>query len=51
MAMGSIAGWLAGELFDGGTLTLAAFMAGGWIVTAAIHLTLLRRARPPATPG
>lgn len=49
MAMGSIAGWIAGELFDGGTLTLAAFMAGGWIVTAMIHLTLLRRVRPQAT--
>jgi MFS transporter, DHA1 family, multidrug resistance protein len=47
MSMGSLAGWIAGELFDGTTLALAAFMAMGWIVTAAIHLTVLRHQRPP----
>ncbi len=48
MAMGSIAGWIAGELFDGSTLTLAASMATGWMITALIHLTVLRRRCPAA---
>lgn len=46
--LGAIAGWLAGLLQHGTTLTLAAFMAGGWVVVALIHLTLLRRPGPSA---
>ncbi|HEY1720467.1 MAG TPA: multidrug effflux MFS transporter [Magnetospirillaceae bacterium] len=46
MGVGSIAGWIAGELFDGTTLILAVFVALGWTVTAVIQQTVLRRARP-----
>ncbi len=47
--LGALAGWLAGTLQHGTTLTLAAFMAGGWTATALVHLTLLRR--PAAAPA
>ena len=54
MSFAALAGWLAGQLFDGTTLTLAAFMAGGWIAAGLTHVAMWRIARrlPPApTPA
>jgi len=45
LGVGSLGGWLAGLLYDGGTLTLALFMAGGWAATGITQLVLMRVAR------
>lgn len=49
--VGAFAGWLAGLLHNGTTLTLACFMAGGWAAAALTHLVLLRFARRAKASG
>jgi len=49
--IGALAGWVAGLLFDGSTLTLALFMAGGWAGTALTQVALLRFARGATLSG
>jgi len=54
MGSGALAGWVAGELYDGSTLTLACFMAGGWAAAGLTQVAMWRIARRPppmaATP-
>jgi DHA1 family bicyclomycin/chloramphenicol resistance-like MFS transporter len=45
MSFAALAGWVAGQLYDGTTLTLAAFMAGGWCAAGLTQVALWRVAR------
>jgi DHA1 family bicyclomycin/chloramphenicol resistance-like MFS transporter len=51
MGSGALAGWVAGQLFDGTTMTLACFMAGGWFATGITQLAMWRHARRAKTSG